>query len=156
MQRRRSFRKGCSNVKREATHTTTPSNALQLPCGSDIPPKPNAVKKPTGRASLNLLPQEAFSPPAVGEPPAIKDDVSYVLTPRALTSPLPPMLSTLRQSGQYHLVVRAGTSDKPTHSRWNHSCLQFLGHVSNSKGEWVQGQNQNSHRRSHTQSLSRN
>lgn len=49
----------------------------------------------------------------------------HIRTPLALTSPFSPMLSKTRHSGQYHLVVRAGTSDKPTHSRWNHSCLQF-------------------------------
>jgi hypothetical protein len=51
--------------------------------------------------------------------------VSYVLTPRALTSPFSPRLSALRQSGQYHLVVLAGMLESPTHSRWNHSILQF-------------------------------
>ena len=51
--------------------------------------------------------------------------VSYFLTPRALTSPFSPKLSAFRQSGQYHLVVLAGMLDRPTHSRWNHSILQF-------------------------------
>ena len=45
------------------------------------------------------------------------------LTPLALTSPLSPIFSSFLQSGQYHLVVRAGMSASPTHSRWNHSCL---------------------------------
>lgn len=49
----------------------------------------------------------------------------YSFTPRLVTSPRPPIFSRTRQSGQYHLVVRAGISVSPTHSRWNHSCLQF-------------------------------
>jgi len=48
-----------------------------------------------------------------------------VRTPREVTSPFPPMLSATRQSGQYHFVVRAGIALSPTHSRWNHSCLQL-------------------------------
>lgn len=51
--------------------------------------------------------------------------VNYFFTPRALTSPFSPRPSALRQSGQYHLVVLAGMLDRPTHSRWNHSNLQF-------------------------------
>ena len=43
--------------------------------------------------------------------------VCYARTPRELTSPRSPMLSKMRQSGQYHLVVRAGISWRPTHSR---------------------------------------
>lgn len=50
---------------------------------------------------------------------------SYALTPRALTSPFSPMLSSTRHSGQYHFVVRAGVSSRPTHSKWNHSLLQL-------------------------------
>lgn len=57
----------------------------------------------------------------LSNPPSL----NYIFTPRALTSPFSPMLSSTRQSGQYHLVVRAGTAASPTHSRWNHSCLQF-------------------------------
>lgn len=49
----------------------------------------------------------------------------HIRTPLALTSPFSPMLSKTRHSRQYHFVVRAGTSARPTHSRWNHSCLQF-------------------------------
>lgn len=50
---------------------------------------------------------------------------SQALTPLALTSPFSPIFSSFLQSGQYHFVVRAGMSASPTHSRWNHSCLQF-------------------------------
>lgn len=52
-------------------------------------------------------------------------DPDQALTPLALTSPFSPIFSAMRQSGQYHLVVRAGMSSNPTHSRWNHSDLQF-------------------------------
>lgn len=33
------------------------------------------------------------------------------------TIPSLPLWNFTRQSGQYHLAVRLGTSDKPTHSR---------------------------------------
>lgn len=66
-------------------------------------------------------------PSLIATPVNSTDDVpsSYALTPLALTSPFSPILRSLRQSGQYHFVVRAGMSKSSTHSRWNHSCLQF-------------------------------
>ncbi len=66
------------------------------------------------------------SPPfALLQPGLVLLPAAYIFTPRALTSPFSPIFRSTRQSGQYHLVVRAGTAVMPTHSKWNHSCLQF-------------------------------
>lgn len=67
---------------------------------------------------LELLPPPLTTYPASARSGAFEISAAryfYIFTPRELTVPCPPMLSSTRHSGQYHFVVRAGMAERPTH-----------------------------------------